>query len=454
MSFRAATFTHVICSWRCALAIETASPCHSQPKRRIAPHLAGRDLRNIRGLLSTAHALSEGTERPQTRALIAAMEALCAMLGGDWRTAWDLSQRADHILREECTGVAWERSTNTQVAMAAALQLGEWSKLSDFTAQLAGRLQDAKARNDIHAINSMFSGGHVCLLAERPWLARDLVYEAIAALRRPASSFPTSRLSRRRSTWRCTDDNASAGVERRTLAVGTLPEVRAAACSVHRHHGPSFSRTRGGRGCGRGRRSSMYLRDALRCADWLEGERHDWARIDRVRAARGRGERQRRRGCRARLAGRAGGSRARTLARMSHYVAACRYQRGRLVGDAEGRELVADALAWAAAQHVVDPQRKSSTCSRRANGSRWRGTELIVRRQKESQYYPAQVNLPWRSMVALDFAQAFELLARQYQDAWSKEEQGGRFWSGTWRHWWGAGATKGRRSRVSQCSAK
>ena len=317
---------------------------------------AGRgDLRTIRGLLSTAHGLSEGTERPQTRGLIAAMEGLCAMLRGDWRTAWELSQRADHILREECTGVAWERSTNTQVAIAAALHLGEWSKLSDFTAHLAGRLQDAKARNDIHAINSMFSGGHVCLLAARPWLARDLVQEAIAAL--PDSGFfiPHFSALQAQVDLALYEDNAVlawnlAHSQWRGILKSGLQRVQFIAIMGLHFRGRAAVAAAAGADD-----ASMYLRDALRCAGWLERERRDWARmiasVLRAGVASVNGDKTAAGDFLERAEADA------EAAHMSYYVAACRYQRGRLVGDAEGRQLVADALAWAAAQHVVDPRR-------------------------------------------------------------------------------------------------
>src|SRR5262245_18225924 len=314
----------------------------------------GRDLRRIRELLSTAHTLS-GAERPQTRGLIAAMEALCAMLIGDWNSAWELSQHADRILREECTGVAWERSTNTQAAMAAALHLGEWSRLSDFTALLAGRLQDAKARNDIHAINSMFSGAHVCLLAERPWLARDLVHEAIAALPNSGFFIPHFSALQAQVDLALYEDNAVlawnlAHSQWRRIQKSGLQRVQYIAIMGLHFRGRAAVAAAAGADD-----ASMYLRDARRCARWLEGERGAWARMSalvvRAGVASVNGHKPAARDLLERAEADA------DAAHMSHYIAACRYQRGRLVGGTDGQALLARAMAWAAAQHVVDPRR-------------------------------------------------------------------------------------------------
>jgi hypothetical protein len=42
---------------------------------------------------------------------------------------------------------------------------------------------------------------------------------------------------------------------------------------------------------------------------------------------------------------------------MAHFVAACQYRRGTLLGTDDGRTLVRAAEAWAASQGVVNPRR-------------------------------------------------------------------------------------------------
>ena len=330
------------------------------------------------------------------------MEALCALLIGDWRNAWELSQQADRILREECTGVAWERGTNTRVAIAAALHLGEWSKLSDFAGHLAGRLQDAKARGDIHAIHSMFSGVHVCFLADRPWLARDLVHEAVAAL--PTTGFFVTHFSAVQArvdlalyngeaelAWTNVDAHWQSIAESGLLRVQYFAimafhfRARAAVAAAAAHADPD-----------------THLREAHRFARRLERERAGWGRVrarssawaSRVLKAIGR----RRRTLLERPKPK------RTPAHMSHYVAACRYRRGTLLGGSEGQALIAEALAWAAAQRVVDPPRIFDMLA----PGRWE-------RQSDAQSAGAEritacagmVNLPAQGVVALDFVQTF-----------------------------------------------
>ena len=278
--------------------------------------------RKTRELLSTARALSEGTDHPQARGLIAAMEALCAVLMGDWRHAWELSQQADRVLREECTGVAWERGTNTRVAIAAALQLGESRNLSDLADHLASRLHDAKARSDIHAVHSMFSGIHFCVLAERPWLADDMVREEVAAL--PATGFFLTHFSAVQaqvdlalyhgdtdlawtvvsSRWRSI---AQSGLLRIQYVALMAFHIRARAALAVAAVAPAEQRT--------------HLREALECARGLERERARWgdvfALLIRASVASVEGDRQ------AALALLERSEAEANAAHMSHYVAAC-----------------------------------------------------------------------------------------------------------------------------------
>ena len=315
-----------------------------------------RDLGNVRELLSTAHALSDGTVRPQTRGLIAAMEALCAALIGDWNSAWELSQHADRILREECTGVAWERGANTRVAMAAALQLGEWTKLSDFAERLASRLQDARARGDLHTLHSIFSGAHMCLLAERPWLARDVVREAVAAL--PRTGFFVTHFSAiqaqvdvalyngdaefawtlAQSQWRPLKKSGLLRVQYLAIMAFHFRARAALAAAAVAQDDPR-----------------TLLREALRCAGRLEHEGARWgvilALLVRASAASLEGDRQAAMTFLERSEAEA------NALHISQYVATCRYRRGTLLGGSEGQALIAEALAWAQSQRVVDPPR-------------------------------------------------------------------------------------------------
>lgn len=333
---------------RIAMSLATEAAYRSTSRRR--------DTRKIRELLSTARALSEGTARPQTRGLIAAMEALCALLTGDWRNAWELSQQADRILREECTGVAWERGANTRVAIAAALHLGEWSKLSDFAEHLASRLQEAKARGDIHAVHSMFAGVHVCFLTERPWLARELVREAVAAL--PTSGFFVTHFSAIQAqvdlalyngevelAWTLVDSQW-----RRLTESGFLRVQYIAAMAFHFRARAALAAAAIARDDPR-----VHLREALHCAHKLERERTRWADVlalvVRASVASVEGDRQ----AAVMLLEKAEAKADAT--HMSHYVAACRYRRGTLLGGSLGQSLIADALSWAASQRVVDPPR-------------------------------------------------------------------------------------------------
>ena len=83
-----------------ALAAEAAQR-HATSPTRDGNH------QTITTLFAKADALAAGTTHPQASGLIATMKALAALLSGDWRAAEALADKADTILREQCTGVTW-----------------------------------------------------------------------------------------------------------------------------------------------------------------------------------------------------------------------------------------------------------------------------------------------------------------------------------------------------------
>jgi len=97
------------------------------------------------------------------------------------------------------------------------------------------------------------------------------------------------------------------------------------------------------------------LREALRCAGRLEHEGARWgvilALLVRASAASLEGDRQAAMTFLERSEAEA------NALHISQYVATCRYRRGTLLGGSEGQALIAEALAWAQSQRVVDPPR-------------------------------------------------------------------------------------------------
>jgi hypothetical protein len=202
----------------------------------------------------------------------------------------------------------------------------------------------------------MFSGVHACFLAERPWLAGDLVREAISAL--PTTGFFVPHFVAVRAqvdlalyngqaevAWTLVDSRWRPLTESGLLRVQYLAimafHVRARAALAAAAVAQDDLRT--------------HLREALRCARRIERECARWghaiALLIRGSVASIEGDRQ----AAVTLLERSEAEG--DAAHMSHHVAACRYRRGTLLDGAKGQALIADALAWAASQRVVDPSR-------------------------------------------------------------------------------------------------
>jgi hypothetical protein len=317
-----------------------------------------RDTRKIQALLATAQQLSGGSSHPEAPGLIAVMDALCALLTQQWRSAWELSQRAESVLREKCTGVAWEHGANTLVAVAAALHLGEWSRLAPHLRALPGVLRDARAKGDIHSMCNALGGAHVVQLAlDQPDAFAEFVGEAMSAFRKGWFTLPQFNLAMEApvdtALYKGEAEVAWGLVESLwpQLAASLLLRVQyVAIMAFHlRARAALAMASRPGSGARR------YLREAARCARRMEREHVVWADVmasvtragiasfgddgavtlDLLAAAETRARR----------------------AEMSQFVAGCQYRRGMLLGGPSGAALVAKAATWAEAEGVIAPAR-------------------------------------------------------------------------------------------------
>jgi len=193
-------------------------------------------------------------------------------------------------------------------------------------------------------------------LAERPWLARDLVRAAVSALPRTGFFVPHFSAVHAQVDLALYNGEAElawthADAQWRPLTQSGLLRVQYLA--IMGFHFRARAALAAAAVAQDGPRT--HLREALRCARGLERERARWggmlALLIRGSVASVEGDRQ----AAVTLLERAEAE-ADTV-HMSHYVAACRHRRGTLLGGSQGQALVADALAWAASQRVADPPR-------------------------------------------------------------------------------------------------
>ena len=132
-------------------------------------------------LLAKAERWSTNSTHPQAVGLIAVMKAFSLLLVGAWQNAEEQAERNEALLRERCTGVAWELSTNELVRITAISQLGRWSKLGNPFKRIE-QIEEAAKRLDAHAVQALSTGFVTCLAADRPDLSARFQQSYLDAL--------------------------------------------------------------------------------------------------------------------------------------------------------------------------------------------------------------------------------------------------------------------------------
>lgn len=78
--------------------------------------------------------------------------ATSAVMTGRWRMAVELATRAEHLLRSECTGVAWELTTSRVFYFIGLAWMGEWKT---FSQEFPSSLRDAHDRGDLYSTTQL-----------------------------------------------------------------------------------------------------------------------------------------------------------------------------------------------------------------------------------------------------------------------------------------------------------
>jgi len=98
-----------------------------------------------------------------------------ALLEGRDRRAIRVSDRAEKLLRDRCTGIAWELSTAQTFSLSARLRLGQYR---EYGQRLPHLLDEAETRGDLYGAT------HVRCRSSEVWLSRDRPDRALEELRR------------------------------------------------------------------------------------------------------------------------------------------------------------------------------------------------------------------------------------------------------------------------------
>jgi hypothetical protein len=98
-------------------------------------------------LLGIMQAIAERANHPHALGLAKLWAGASASLQGRHVRALEMSQQAETMLREKCTGVTWELDTALIFRVHALLLMGRWKELGQ---QLPALLQEAQERGDLY----------------------------------------------------------------------------------------------------------------------------------------------------------------------------------------------------------------------------------------------------------------------------------------------------------------
>jgi serine/threonine protein kinase len=136
---------------------------------------AGR--RYVRKLLRKARALSHHAQNPLAWANAVLCRGGIALAEDRPFTAIRVCDRAERLLRDRCTGVAWELSTARTFSLSERLTAGQYQ---EYAARLPALLEDAEGRGDLFAATYVRCRSfEVWLILDQPDRASQELHEAM-----------------------------------------------------------------------------------------------------------------------------------------------------------------------------------------------------------------------------------------------------------------------------------
>ncbi|HTQ44711.1 MAG TPA: protein kinase [Polyangiaceae bacterium] len=128
-----------------ALAMESA----------VIASVGGRGASRAKYLLSSARELAERIGDPKALALVRMVAGSNAFMIGEWQRAIDCFDEAAPLLRDRCTGVAWEVDSMGNFRLGALYALGRAREMLRIHPEL---LRDALLRGDLYAATNLRTG--------------------------------------------------------------------------------------------------------------------------------------------------------------------------------------------------------------------------------------------------------------------------------------------------------
>ena len=319
-----------------------------------------RGRKRTQSIVRRALALAERVQNPHAIGTAYRCLSHSAFFEGRWKDSWEYGQKTETILRERCTGVAWDLDFTNIINCRGLYWLGE---LKELFQRLPLLRREARQRDDL--IAATWFEARIPHLAS---LASDEPEEAREGLRRVVEPLPKERFE-----------------QRHYLAFGSAVEIALfepdgrRAWDVIVEQWPRFWQSglfrlqlfriegwhlRARAALARAvesadaRERKRFLRSAERDARRIEREGAPWAMPLAVLTRAGVASARSADDEACRLLSKADAEF--TRADMALFAAAARRRRGELLGGREGRALIADADAWMAGQEIKNPARMTA----------------------------------------------------------------------------------------------
>jgi serine/threonine protein kinase len=309
-------------------------------------------------LLKVATALAEQLGNPYPMGLTRTYASAATLFQGRWRECWNHGETAEAILRERCTGVAWERDLAHIVMLRGLFYLGG---IKELALRLPVLIREATERDDLVAVATLrIRQAYLTHLAsDEAETARENLRQMVEGWSREGfhNQHYWAMIAGGEIALFEADDEAAwnllssqwPGFRRSGLVRFQLYRIEAlhlrarAALACATAPGPSA----GG--------EQTYLQAAARDARRIESEGAPWGQALAKLVRSGIAASRRDLDQAVRLL--ASAEEQLTRLDMALYAAAARRRRGELIGGDEGAALVADADAWMASQAIRNPAR-------------------------------------------------------------------------------------------------
>jgi len=307
------------------------------------------------GVLRRAEDLAKRSGHAHAVGLVQLAAGMVAFLGGQWAQSHLGMQQAEELLREQCTGVAWELATARLVDCVSLFFLGE---IRELRTRLPRLVENSRSRGDRYESTDLqIRIAHAVYLADnRPDTAQAEVHDAISQW--PAHYFyvqhwwafiAETEIALYRGdaegAWRLVMERWSS--LRRSLLMG----VQYIKLESLFHRGAAALAL----ACVGGREQEALFARASADAKKIEREKAAWATpmasVLRAGVAAARGDRER---SFAYLRAAAAGF---DSAAMGLYAAAARRRIGEITSGDEGKRAIEEADAWMTEQQIRNPER-------------------------------------------------------------------------------------------------